>query len=174
MAPGGCDMERSDAEEELLLGARDPALAPALRDVLGGVLALQLAQRRAMAVFTTALGLTESDVLALALLVRHDRLPVGALAKELGLTRGSASLLVTRLERSGLMVRVHDADDRRVVHIHATDAGVRAVTQVRNAFVAALAASVDGQEDRFGVAAAVLRATAERLVPAAESAAERS
>lgn len=163
-------MTGDDADEALLLGARDPALDPAIRDVLSGVLALQLAQRRAMAVFTAALGLTESDVLALALLVRHDRIPVGELAGRLGLTRGSASLLVTRLEQAGLMVRVREAADRRVVHIHATEAGVAAVGRVRNAFVAALAGSLEAPEEHLRIAGAVLRETAGRLVPAAESA----
>ena len=161
-------MPRNDAEDDLLLGARDVVVTPSVRGMLQGVLALQLAHRRAMAVFAGSLSLTESDVLALALLVQGSH-TVSALAVELGLTRGSASLLVTRLEKAALVVRRHDAADRRLVHIETTEPGVAAVQQVRDAYVLALEAALTGSDRDLRAAGAVLQGTAERLVAAAET-----
>jgi DNA-binding MarR family transcriptional regulator len=169
MAP----MARNDAEEALLLGARDAEVPSAIRAALGGVLELLLAQRRAMGVFAASLGVTDSDVLALAL-VRRQRAPtVGSLASDLGLTRGSASLLVTRLEKAGLAVRRPDAEDRRVVHIEVTDDGARVVTRVRDAYVVALSDALEGSEEQLRLTGEVLRSTAGRLRTAAEESARR-
>ncbi|WP_375387091.1 MarR family winged helix-turn-helix transcriptional regulator [uncultured Amnibacterium sp.] len=162
-------MAGNDEGDDLLLGAHDAPVTPSVREVLRGVLALQLAHRRAMAVLAGSLGLTESDVLALALLVQRSRVTVGALAAELGLTRGSASLLVTRLETAALARRLHDDRDRRVVHIIATDAGAAAVRTVRDAYVVALEAAIDGPDRDLRVAASVLQGTAGRLLEAAEA-----
>lgn len=170
----GVPMTGNDAEDDLLLGAQDVVVTPSVRDVLRGVLALQLAHRRAMSVFAGSLGLTESDVLALALLVQRPLRTVSALADELGLTRGSASLLVTRLERSGLVRRLHDAGDRRVVRIETTEAGVAAAQQVRNAYVVALESALEGSQEDLRAAGRVLTGTAGRLLAAAEATARRT
>ena len=47
------------------------------------------------------------------------------LARHMGVTAGTMSLAVDRLERKGYVVRLKDAKDRRRVHVRLTTAGVR-------------------------------------------------
>jgi DNA-binding MarR family transcriptional regulator len=51
------------------------------------------------------------------------------LARHMGVTPGTMSLAIDRLERKGYVVRLRDSTDRRRVHVRLTGAGVR----VRNA-----------------------------------------
>ena len=54
----------------------------------------------------------------------HDGpLPMGDLARRAGVTEKTATGLVDRLERDGLVQRVRDGADRRVVHVRPTEAG---------------------------------------------------
>ncbi len=46
-----------------------------------------------------------------------------AVAEYLAITKGTASQTLNALERRGLITRVPDAEDRRVVHCHLTDEG---------------------------------------------------
>ena len=47
------------------------------------------------------------------------------LARHMGVTAGTMSLTIDRLERKGYVVRLRDASDRRRVHLRLTSAGVR-------------------------------------------------
>src|SRR3954465_13517902 len=47
------------------------------------------------------------------------------LARHMGVTAGTMSLAIDRLERKGYVVRLKDAKDRRRVHVRLTSAGVR-------------------------------------------------
>ena len=47
------------------------------------------------------------------------------LAKHMGVTAGTMSLTIDRLERRGYVVRLRDVADRRRVHLRLTSAGVR-------------------------------------------------
>src|SRR6187401_2902570 len=47
------------------------------------------------------------------------------LAAHMGVTAGTMSLSIDRLERKGYVVRLKDAKDRRRVHVRLTTAGVR-------------------------------------------------
>jgi DNA-binding MarR family transcriptional regulator len=47
------------------------------------------------------------------------------LARHMGVTAGTMSLTIDRLERKGYVVRLRDAADRRRVHLRLTAAGVR-------------------------------------------------
>ncbi|HEY5487628.1 MAG TPA: MarR family transcriptional regulator [Candidatus Limnocylindrales bacterium] len=58
---------------------------------------------------------------------------IGELANLLGVTDATASELVDRVERRGLVIRVHRADDRRVVDCQLSDEGVRLLAQVAGA-----------------------------------------
>ena len=58
---------------------------------------------------------------------------IGELADLLGVTDATASELVDRVERRGLVIRVHRADDRRVVDCQLSDEGVRLLAQVAGA-----------------------------------------
>ena len=50
---------------------------------------------------------------------------VAELARHMGVTAGTMSLAIDRLERKGYVVRLRDATDRRRVHVRLTSAGVR-------------------------------------------------
>ncbi|MGD0248333.1 MAG: MarR family transcriptional regulator, partial [Candidatus Limnocylindrales bacterium] len=61
------------------------------------------------------LGLAGSDVECLDILEQEGRLTVGRLAELTGLTTGSATRMVDRLEQAGYVRRVPDPADRRRV-----------------------------------------------------------
>ena len=54
-----------------------------------------------------------------------DPITLNGLARHMGVTPGTMSLTIDRLERKGYVVRVRDAADRRRVHVRLTSAGVR-------------------------------------------------
>lgn len=54
-----------------------------------------------------------------------DPTTVNELARHMGVTAGTMSLALDRLERKGYVVRLRDSVDRRRVHVRLTSAGVR-------------------------------------------------
>ena len=54
-----------------------------------------------------------------------DPLTLNNLARHMGVTAGTMSLSIDRLERKGYVVRLRDAADKRRVHLRLTSAGVR-------------------------------------------------
>jgi DNA-binding MarR family transcriptional regulator len=75
------------------------------------------------------LGLHVTDHKALGYLYRHGPLPAGRLAELSGLTTGSATAMIDRLERAGYVKRERDPEDRRkvIVVIGATEDQLAAV-----------------------------------------------
>ena len=63
----------------------------------------------------------------LVLLSDGSHLPMRALAEELDVSQASATGIVDRMERRGLVERTRDDADRRVVRVALTDAGHRLV-----------------------------------------------
>lgn len=69
------------------------------------------------------------------------------LARHMGVTAGTMSLAIDRLERKGYVVRLRDTADRRRVHLRLTTGGVRlrqASSVLDAARVEALVARLDG------------------------------
>ena len=64
-------------------------------------------------------GVSRSDLRCLNLL-EFGPLPATAIAKQLKLATGSVTALVDRLEAKGLVTRLREGDDRRVVKVQAT------------------------------------------------------
>jgi DNA-binding MarR family transcriptional regulator len=60
----------------------------------------------------------------LTILEDEGPLPMGKLAESLDVSVASATGIVDRMEQRGLVERRHDADDRRVVLVHPTEAGL--------------------------------------------------
>jgi DNA-binding MarR family transcriptional regulator len=54
-----------------------------------------------------------------------DPMTLNGLATHMGVTPGTMSLTIDRLERKGYVVRLRDVADRRRVHLRLTSAGVR-------------------------------------------------
>jgi len=67
--------------------------------------------------------LTLAQVRTLFLIAHEAPLPMGRIAEILGVSVASASGIVERLERHGLVAREHRTDDRRVVECVASDSG---------------------------------------------------
>ena len=72
-------------------------------------------------------GVALADLHALRVLELTGAIPVSHLGAELGLRRSSATNLVDRLERAGLVERSTDPHDRRVTLVRPSKAGLDAV-----------------------------------------------
>lgn len=69
-------------------------------------------------------GLSTSQLLVMELLRATGGLMVGAIARDVGLTQGTITTLLDRLEERGLVHRHRNPVDRRQVNVTLTDAGV--------------------------------------------------
>jgi DNA-binding MarR family transcriptional regulator len=109
-------------------------------------------------------GLSPSQLSALASIERHGPLTLGALADEERVAPPSVTKVVTKLEAAGLVARAVDAVDRRVVRVATTPAGDALLAEVRqrkDVWLAARIAELDGdQRRRLGEALDVLDAIA--------------
>ena len=66
----------------------------------------------------------------LSMLDRHGDMAMSRIAELLDVSLSNATGLVDRIEERGLVERVRVPDDRRVVHVRLTDAGVQLLQQV--------------------------------------------
>ncbi len=69
------------------------------------------------------LGINQTDLICLDLLVRQGPMGAGQLAAALGLTTAAISAMATRLEAGGYAHREMDPHDRRRVLLHASPSG---------------------------------------------------
>jgi DNA-binding MarR family transcriptional regulator len=74
--------------------------------------------------------LTFGQMRLLFLLGKHGPSPMSRIAEWLGVGLPTASGIVERVERHGLVARQHRLDDRRVVECHLTDAGRRLIEEI--------------------------------------------
>jgi DNA-binding MarR family transcriptional regulator len=81
--------------------------------------------------------ITPSQWLALGLLANQEALPIGTLAQRMALDASVVTGIVKRLEQHGLIERVHDRADYRLVRLHLTVEGreiTHALANVATAF----------------------------------------
>jgi DNA-binding MarR family transcriptional regulator len=71
----------------------------------------------------TRIGINQTDLICLNLLVRHGPMSPGQVAGHLGLTTAAISAMATRLERGGYAYREIDPADRRRIVMHASPSG---------------------------------------------------
>ena len=69
------------------------------------------------------LGINRTDLRVLGALVRHGRMPVGRLARLVGLSPGAMTIAIDRLQRVGYARRLRAPDDRRSVLVEVTPKG---------------------------------------------------
>jgi DNA-binding MarR family transcriptional regulator len=81
------------------------------------------------------LGVNRTDLRCLELLNQHDELTPSRLGPELGLTTGSVTAMLDRLQRLGYLTRSPDATDRRKVLVRLTDAALEKTRQLYESFV---------------------------------------
>lgn len=95
-------------------------------DLLDAVAAAGRVSSTAAVLFHAALserlGLGPADSKAYDLLLRNGAMTAGQIAEHVGLTSGSVTSLIDRLEKRGFVRREHDTADRRRVIIHADPA----------------------------------------------------
>lgn len=88
-------------------------------DIVGACRRLHASIDRLDELAASTAGVTRSDLRCLNLL-EFGPLPATAIAKQLNLATGSVTALIDRLEAKGLVTRLREAVDRRVVKVQAT------------------------------------------------------
>ena len=109
--------------------APTPAREDVLREIAEGIAALASRRRCAVARRVHHSGISLGHLQILWILQEHGPLPVSRLAEWLGIGAPNATGLLDRMEQRGLVERLRDADDRRVVLARMTDAGRAAVAE---------------------------------------------
>lgn len=100
---------------------------PAVEPVLGGLRSLAEGIDRYRQALGAELGLGISEIITLTQLGVDEPMRASAVAARTGLTQGSVTALLDRLERHGYTRRVRPPENRRVVHVELTDDGHRLV-----------------------------------------------
>jgi len=106
------------------------ARADLVKEIADGVAALSGRHRCAVARRVHQSGISLGHLQVLWILQEHGPLPVSRLAEWLGIGVPNATGLLDRMEQRGLVERVRDAGDRRVVLARQTDLGRDAVAEL--------------------------------------------
>ena len=111
-----------------------------------------LGERAAASISGT--GMCFSDFTILEILLHKGPLPVNALALRVGLTSGSGTTAIDRLEKRGLVERHSEPGDRRTRVVHLTAAGRRLIRKAfdRHAADMEAVAAPLSQDDRARLA----------------------
>jgi DNA-binding MarR family transcriptional regulator len=113
-------------------------------------------QRHKWAAQCQAYGLSMTHFQVLTILDAEGPTPMSRLADELGVTDSNVTGIVGRLEERGVVARVHDATDRRMVRAQLTDAGaemLHILEQTRLSHMRQLVEELDSNEQRVVLAA---------------------
>ena len=148
ITPAGVDERRAAAEE---------AVASLGRAV--GSLRCAGSQR------LVRLGISMTHFHVLTLLRHHDAMPMGRLAEILDVSMSSATGIIDRMEERGLVERVRVPDDRRLVLVRPTPAGLDLVDEAElvksDVMAGAIARLTPEQVERLARATSDLRAAIE-------------
>lgn len=108
------------------------------------------------------LGISMTHFHVLTLLRHHDAMPMGRLAEILDASMSSTTGIIDRMEEKGLVERVRVPDDRRVVLVRPTQAGLELVDEaelVKSEVMLDALTRLDPQQlDRLATSSADLRA----------------
>src|SRR5450759_3299659 len=111
------------------------------------------------------LGISMTHFHVLTLLRHHDAMPMGQVADVLDASMSNATGIIDRMEERGLVERVRVPDDRRVVLVRPTQAGLDLIDEVElvknDVLVSALGRLDPAQLDRLAVSVADLAAAVE-------------
>lgn len=107
------------------------------------------------------LGISMTHFHVLTLLRHHDAMPMGRLAEILDASMSSATGIIDRMEERGLVERVRVPDDRRIVLVRPTQAGLDLVDEAELVKSAVIASALERmsveQLERLSIATADLR-----------------
>lgn len=81
----------------------------------------------------TDFDITPPQFNALVTIIRHDDLTMGSLCRHLFLASSTVTDLIDRMERNGLVERVRDSRDRRVIRLRAKSRGRAMLREVMRA-----------------------------------------
>ena len=81
----------------------------------------------------TDFDITPPQFNALVTIIRHDDLTMGSLCRHLFLASSTVTDLIDRMERNGLVERMRDARDRRVIRLRALSKGRDMLREVMRA-----------------------------------------
>jgi DNA-binding MarR family transcriptional regulator len=117
------------------------------------------------------LGISMTHFHVLTLLRHHDAMPMGRLAEILDVSMSSATGIIDRMEERGLVERVRVQDDRRVVLVRPTPAGLDLVDEAELVKSAVITSSLERmsveQLERLSIATTDLRSAIEAELAAA-------
>ena len=99
-----------------------------LLDELGPFITVE---RAAFAQHCHVRAISMAHLYLMSLLEQFGPLTMGRVAELLGSGLPTATGLVTRVEERGLVERVHDTDDRRLVRVRLTDAGLAELRELQ-------------------------------------------
>ncbi len=75
-------------------------------------------------------GVSMSNLHVMSMLERHGEMTMTGIAEALDVSVSNATGLVDRMEERGLIERVRDLEDRRVVHVRLTETGRTALAEI--------------------------------------------
>jgi DNA-binding MarR family transcriptional regulator len=108
------------------------------------------------------LGISMTHFHVLTLLRHHDAMPMGRLAEILDASMSSTTGIIDRMEEKGLVERVRVADDRRIVLVRSTAAGLGLIDEaelVKSEIIVSAISRLDSDQlDRLTLASADLGA----------------
>ncbi|TMB56273.1 MAG: MarR family transcriptional regulator [Chloroflexi bacterium] len=88
-------------------------------------------ERAAFAQHCHVRAISMAHLYLISLLEQYGPLTMGRVAELLGSGLPTATGLVTRVEERGLVERIHDTDDRRLVRVRLTDAGLAELRELQ-------------------------------------------
>lgn len=92
-------------------------------------------------------GVSMSHLHVMSMLERHGALTMTRVAEALDVSLSNATGLIDRMEERGLVERIRDDADRRVVHVRLTDAGSAALADIEVFRDEALTRIIDELDD---------------------------
>ncbi|EGD54909.1 MarR family winged helix-turn-helix transcriptional regulator [Gordonia neofelifaecis] len=130
--------EERDAVDEIVeqWGVERPDMDVSALQVFGRLHRSYLLYQTSLGGLFAEYGLNMASFDVLASLRRAGppyRMTSGELAKTMLVTTGGVTLRVDRLEKTGLVERKRDPDDRRIVYVCLTTTGLRVIDQAANA-----------------------------------------
>ena len=135
-----------------------------LMDQLGPIIS---GERAAFARRCHERSISMTHLLLMSLLETHGPLPMSRVAELLGCGLPTATGLVQRMEERGLVERLHDTEDRRVVTLRLTDDGAAEIRDLnltrRQRMASALEHLSDLEREQLLSSILALRAAFERV-----------
>jgi DNA-binding MarR family transcriptional regulator len=109
-------------------------------------------EKAAFAQHCHARAISMAHLYLMTVLEQYGPLTMGRVAELLGSGLPTATGLVTRVEERGLVERIHDTDDRRLVRVRLTDAGFNELRELQVVRRQRLAAAIQHLTDAEQVA----------------------